>query len=147
MIEKAYKANRYKLYNGNIPNANKRPNDIDYIEKMYNEISFLMSSFGYPLENLSFAKKNNKLFKTSRRGIEALGNYFADKFDLLEGSQIDISKRCSLDKYNQMREELINSGDLQNINDVYILNKNSLFSVWTNAYNRNWYFKDFFQSF
>ena len=133
LIEKAYKANRYKLHNGNIPNANKRPNDIDYIEKIYNEISFLMSSFGYPLENLSFAKKNNKLFKTSRRGIEALGNYFADKFDLLEGSQIDISKRCSLDKYNQMREELINSGDLQNVNDIYILNKTISFKTPSGA--------------
>ena len=40
LIEKAYKANRYKLNNGNIPNTNKRPNDIDYIEKIYNEISF-----------------------------------------------------------------------------------------------------------
>ena len=92
-----------------------------------------MSSFGYPLENLSFAKKNNKVFRTSRRGIEALGNYFADKFDLLEGSQIDISKRCSLDKYNQMREELINSGDLQNVNDIYILNKTISFKTPSGA--------------
>ena len=36
---------------------------------------------------------------------------------------IDISKKCSLDKYNQMRDELINSGDLQNVNEIYILNK------------------------
>ena len=133
LIEKAYKANRYKLHNGNIPKANKRPNDIDYIEKIYNEISFLMSSFGYSIENLSSAKKNNRLFKTSIRGVEATGNYFADKFDLLEGSRIDISKKCYLDKYNQLRQELINSGDIQKINGIYILKKNISFKTPSGA--------------
>ena len=133
LIEKAHKANRYKLHNGNIPDTNKRPNDINYIKKIYNEISFLMSSFGYPIENLNFAKENNKLFKTTRRGIEALGNYFADKFDLLEGSQVDITKICNLDKYNQMREELIKTGDLQKNNELYILKKTISFKTPSGA--------------
>lgn len=133
LIEKAHKVNRYNLHNEIIPKVNKRINDVYYIEKIYNEISFMMSSFGYPLENLSCSKKNNKVFKTSRRGIEALGNYFADKFDLLEGSQIDVAKKCGLDKYNQLRDELINSGDLQKVNDMYILKKTISFKTPSGA--------------
>ena len=46
MIEKAYKANRYKLHNGNIPNANKRHrgNPLDVISlledgRFFNDLS------------------------------------------------------------------------------------------------------------
>lgn len=132
LIRKANSVNRYKLHNEVIPNANKQSTDADYIEKIYKEISFLMETFGYPLENLS-SKKNNKLFKTTRRGIEAIGNYYADKFDLLEGSNIDISKKCNLDKYNQMRNELIDSGNLQQIDNAFILKKTLSFKTPSGA--------------
>lgn len=44
-----------------------------------------------------------------------------------------LQKKCGLDKYNQLREELINSGDLQNVNDVYILNKTISFKTPSGA--------------
>lgn len=48
-------------------------------------------------------------------------NYNGDKFEVLEDSQIDFSKPANHEKYNDLRHDLIKSGDILNINGKYIL--------------------------
>ncbi|MCQ4987212.1 hypothetical protein NE611_16885, partial [Anaerostipes caccae] len=49
---------------------------------------------------------------TTRNGVKAFGAYDGDHFEVLEGSQLDFSRRVKLEKYNAQREKLLNDGDI-----------------------------------
>lgn len=133
LIEKAYEAKRYKLHNEKIPKVNKNTSDIVYIEQVYKEISFVMASFGYQLINSAESQQKTTLFKTARRGVEARGYYYGDRFDVLEGSVIDFSKSSKLEKYNEMRNELLTNGDIELEGKKYILRKTISFKTPSGA--------------
>ena len=70
------------------------------------------------------AKRNNdnrEVFHTTRNGILAYGVYDGDKFQVLQGSQINMSKLTNLEKYNKQRTELQSNGDIKSENGIYIL--------------------------
>lgn len=52
------------------------------------------------------------------------GAYNGEKFHVFEGSQISVDKRANLEKYNDMRSELISKGDIELRDGVYILKVN-----------------------
>ena len=51
----------------------------------------------------------------------AFGMYDGEKFDVLEGSQVNIDKPAHLQRYNHQREELLSQQSIVNVEGKYIL--------------------------
>lgn len=58
---------------------------------------------------------------TTRNGITAFGIYDGEKFDVLEGSQINVDKPAHLQRYNRQRKELLSQQSIINVDGKYIL--------------------------
>lgn len=61
------------------------------------------------------------ILHTTRNGITAFGTYDGEKFDVLEGSQINIDKSAHLQRYNRQRKELLSQQSIVNVDGKYIL--------------------------
>ena len=120
-IIKAHESNRYNVENTVKPKYEIDEYDMPLIEEAYDEIQFIMATLGYKMDNAKVNLDNKEIFRTSRRGIIASGIYNGDKFQVLEGSQINLEKPSHLPKYNKLREELSNRGDIIKEGGKYIL--------------------------
>lgn len=105
-IQKAIDANRYDMDNKAVPKYKISEYDMPLIEEIYEEIEFIMGVLGYRM-NDSSAQNSQAAFTTSRRGIIAKGSYTGDQFDLLVGSEIDMSKPVHIESYNSKRQEYL----------------------------------------
>lgn len=77
---------------------------------------------------------NIKIFKTKRRGIIGLGVYSSDKFELLEGSEIDMNNIPNNETYKRQRNEFLNTGVIiKNNEGKYILTKTLEFKTPSGA--------------
>ena len=120
-IMKAHKSNRYKVENSVKPKYEIDEYDLPSIEEVYEEIQFIMATQGYKLDNARASLKESAVFHTTRNGIKAYGVYDGDKFQVLEGSEINFTKPANLEKYNKQRKELFEKGDIIQRSDKYIL--------------------------
>ena len=80
-----------------------------------------MATLGYKMDDAKQYNDNREIFHTTRNGILAYGVYMGDKFQVLEGSQINLAKSATLEKYNKQRAELQASGDIVMQNGSNIL--------------------------
>jgi len=132
-IKKANEANRYNILNSSIPKNKIKNWDYYDIEEYYNEIEFLLSTLGYKMTSLS-ENTNIKIFKTKRRGIIGLGVYSSDKFELLEGLEIDMNNIPNNETYKRQRNEFLNTGVIiKNNEGKYILTKTLEFKTPSGA--------------
>lgn len=121
-INKATDARRYKVENTVNPKYEIDEYDLPLIEEVYEEIRFIMATQGYKMESSENSINEANTLHTTRNGVKAFGAYDGDHFEVLEGSQIDFSRRVKLEKYNAQREKLLNDGDIiADKNGVYIL--------------------------
>ena len=121
-INKATDAKRYKVENTVNPKYEIDEYDLPLIEEVYEEIQFIMATQGYKMESSENSINEANTLHTTRNGVKAFGAYDGDHFEVLEGSQIDFSRRVKLEKYNAQREKLFNDGDIiADKNGVYIL--------------------------
>ena len=120
-IMKAHESNRYKVENSVKPKYEIDEYDLPSIEEMYEEIQFIMATQGYKMDNAKMSMNEADIFQTSRKGIIARGVYGGDKFQVLEGSEINLEKPVHLEKYNRQRKELYEKGDIVKQGDKYIL--------------------------
>lgn len=120
-IIKAYESKRYKVENSVRPKYEIDEYDLPSIEEVYDEIQFVMATLGYKMNDAKQNNDNREIFHTTRNGILAYGVYDGDKFQVLEGSQINIAKPANLEKYNRQRLELKANGDIITKNGIYIL--------------------------
>lgn len=121
-INKATDAKRYKVENTVNPKYEIDEYDLPLIEELYEEIRFIMATQGYKMESSENSINEANTLHTTRNGVKAFGAYDGDHFEVLEGSQIDFSRRVKLEKYNAQREKLLNDGDIiADKNGVYIL--------------------------
>lgn len=120
-IMKAHESNRYKVENSVKPKYEIDEYDLPSIEEVYEEIQFIMATQGYKMDNAKMSMNEADIFQTSRKGIIARGVYGGDKFQVLEGSEINIEKPVHLEKYNRQRKELYEKGDIVKHGDQYIL--------------------------
>lgn len=111
-IEQATESRHYTVENKVDPRYEIDQYQKPTVEQIYEEIAFVMGTFGYQIEDKEDALKDVKLFFTSRRGVKARGVYRGDTFDVLDGSPVDLDKKPNLGRYDKMREELLTSGDL-----------------------------------
>ena len=120
-IMKAHESNRYKVENSVKPKYEIDEYDLPSIEEMYEEIQFIMATQGYKMDNAKMSMNEADIFQTSRKGIIARGVYGGDKFQVLEGSEINLEKPVHLEKYNRQRKELYEKGDIVKQGDKYVL--------------------------
>lgn len=120
-ILKAHESKRYKVENSVSPKYEIDEYDLPSIEEVYNEIQFIMATLGYKMDDAKQYNDNREIFHTTRNGILAYGVYMGDKFQVLEGSQINLAKSATLEKYNKQRAELQASGDIVMQNGSNIL--------------------------
>ena len=120
-IMKAHESNRYKVENSVKPKYEIDEYDLPSIEEMYEEIQFIMATQGYKMDNAKMSMNEADIFQTSRKGIIARGVYGGDKFQVLEGSEINFEKPVHLEKYNRQRKELYEKGDIVKQGDKYVL--------------------------
>lgn len=120
-ILKAHESKRYKVENSVSPKYEIDEYDLPSIEEVYDEIQFIMATLGYKMDDAKQYNDNREIFHTTRNGILAYGVYMGDKFQVLEGSQINLAKSATLEKYNKQRTELQASGDIVMQNGSNIL--------------------------
>ncbi len=120
-IIKAQESKRYKVENTVVPKYEIDEYDMASVEEIYDEIQFIMGTQGYKMDNVK-SSTSSDIFHTTRNGISALGIYDGEKFQVLEGSQININKPVYLARYNKQRAELLASGEISQVDGKYFLN-------------------------
>ena len=120
-IIKAQESKRYKVENTVVPKYEIDEYDMASVEEIYDEIQFIMGTQGYKMDNVK-SSTSSDIFHTTRNGISALGIYDGEKFQVLEGSQININKPLHLARYNKQRAELLASGEISQVDGKYFLN-------------------------
>lgn len=120
-IIKAQESKRYKVENTVVPKYEIDEYDMASEEEIYDEIQFIMGTQGYKMDNVK-SSTSSDIFHTTRNGISALGIYDGEKFQVLEGSQININKPVHLARYNKQRAELLASGEISQVDGKYFLN-------------------------
>ena len=119
-IIKARESKRYKVENAVNPKYEIDEYDLASIEEIYEEIQFIMATQGYSLDNTEDSN-NPAILHTTRNGINGLGVYSGDKFDVIAGSEVDMNKTVIITKYNKMRQELLTNGGIISDGDKYTL--------------------------
>ena len=121
-INKAYESKRYKVENSVNPKYEIDEYDLPLIEEVYEEIQFIMGTQGYKIDDSKTSLDEAAVLHTTRNGIEAFGIYDGEKFEVLEGSRVNIDKKVHLERYNKQRNELLENGTISQIDGKYILN-------------------------
>ena len=112
-IGKAHDAKRYKVENSVNPKYEIDEYDLPLIEEVYEEIKFIMAAQGYKMENAKNTVNEANTLHTTRNGITAFGVYDGEKFDVLEGSEINLAKKVINNSYNKHRQELLDSENIE----------------------------------
>lgn len=120
-IRKTHESNRYKVENAVKPKYEIDEYDLPSIEDVYEEIQFIMATQGYKMDNAKENIGSAEIFHTTRLGIAAYGVYSGDKFQVLEGSEINMKKEVHLEKYNKQRKMLFEREDIVEEGERYIL--------------------------
>ena len=121
-IMKAQESKRYKVENTVVPKYEIDEYDLASVEEIYDEIQLIMGTQGYKMDDSKTSLDETAVLHTTRNGIEAFGIYDGEKFEVLEGSQVNIDKKVSLERYNKQRTELLENGSITKIDGKYILN-------------------------
>ena len=123
-IKKAFESKRYEVSNQNTPKYKINFFSKSTIEEIYEEIQFIMATQGYKMDNAKEEVNKSNLLYATRKGVSATGLYSGEKFQVLEGSQINMDFPAYNDKYNKQREELLKKKDIVKEGDKYILKVN-----------------------
>ena len=131
-IERAAESKRYNVVNTVNPKYAIDEYDLPLIEEVYEEIKFIMATQGYKLENAQSLNEANVLH-TTKNGVQAFGIYNGEKFEVLEGSDVDMSRRCHADKMELQRQTAIANGAILSVGDKYKLTVSVSFSSPSSA--------------
>lgn len=132
-INMVHNAKRYKVENSINPKYEIDEYDLPLIEEVYEEIKFIMATQGYKLENSIANLNESNTVHTTRNGILAFGVYNGDKFEVLEGSEIDISRKCNSAAIQKQRQNAIDSGNIVCIDGKHKLLVSIFFSSPSSA--------------
>ncbi|MBR2455141.1 MAG: GIY-YIG nuclease family protein [Clostridia bacterium] len=121
-IMRAQESKRYKVENTVVPKYEIDEYDLASVEEIYDEIQFIMGTQGYKMDDSKTSLDEAAVLHTTRNGIEAFGIYDGEKFEVLEGSQVNIDKKVNLERYNKQRTELLENGSITKNDGKYILN-------------------------
>lgn len=134
-IIKAQESKRYKVENNIVPKYEIDEYDLAAVEEIYEEIQFIMATQGYKMNDAKSTLNEADILHTTRNGITAFGVYSGEKFEVLDGSQINMYKPSHLQRYNRQREELISQQSIVNVDGKYILKVTVEFDTPSGASN------------
>ncbi len=134
-IMKAQESKRYKVENTVVPKYEIDEYDLASVEEIYDEIQFIMGTQGYKMDDAKTSLDEAAVLHTTRNGIEAFGIYDGEKFEVLEGSQVNIDKDVKLERYNKQRADLLENGSITKVDGKYILNAILTFNTPSGASN------------
>lgn len=132
-IKKATESRRYKVENAVNPKFEIDEYDLPLIEEVYEEIKFIMATQGYKLENSKTSLNEGHILHTIRNGIEAYGVYDGEKFEVLEGSEVDMSRKCHSDNVEKQRQTAIQNGNISLVDGKHRLNVSVSFTSPSSA--------------
>lgn len=134
-IIKAQESKRYKVENNVVPKYEIDEYDLAVVEEIYDEIQFIMATQGYKMNDAKSTLNEADILHTTRNGITAYGVYNGEKFEVLDGSQINMNKPVHLQRYNRQREDLISQQSIINVDGKYILKVTVEFDTPSGASN------------
>lgn len=120
-IGKAHYSKRYKVENSVNPKYEIDEYDLPLIEEVYEEIQFIMATQGYKMDNSKTALNEANTLHTTRNGITALGIYDGEHFEVLEGSEIDMNRKCHSATLEKQRQTALAGGNIVCVDGKYKL--------------------------
>ena len=132
-INKATESKRYKVENTVNPKYEIDEYDLPLIEEVYEEIKFIMATQGYKMDNSKSTLNEANTLHTTRNGVQAFGVYDGEKFEVLEGSEIDMSRKCHSYNIEKQRQTAIKNGNIVDIGGKYKLNVSVSFTSPSSA--------------
>ena len=132
-IGKAHDAKRYKVENSVNPKYEIDEYDLPLIEEVYEEIQFIMATQGYKMDNSKVTLNEANTLHTTRNGITAFGVYDGENFEVLEGSEIDMNRKCHSATMEKQRQTALSNGDIICVDGKYKLNVSVSFTSPSSA--------------
>ncbi len=120
-IGKAHDAKRYKVENSVNPKYEIDEYDLPLIEEVYEEIQFIMATQGYKMDNSKVTLNETNTLHTTRNGITAFGVYDGENFEVLEGSEIDMNRKCHSATMEKQRQTALANGNIVCVDGKYKL--------------------------
>ena len=120
-IGKAHDAKRYKVENSVNPKYEIDEYDLPLIEEVYEEIQFIMATQGYKMDNSKVTLNEANTLHTTRNGITAFGVYDSENFEVLEGSEIDMNRKCHSATMEKQRQTALANGNIVSVDGKYKL--------------------------
>ena len=120
-IGKAHDAKRYKVENSVNPKYEIDEYDLPLIEEVYEEIQFIMATQGYKMDNSKVTLNEANTLHTTRNGITAFGVYDGESFEVLEGSEIDMNRKCHSATMEKQRQTALANGNIVFVDGKYKL--------------------------
>ena len=120
-IGKAHDAKRYKVENSVNPKYEIDEYDLPLIEEVYEEIQFIMATQGYKMDNSKVTLNEANTLHTTRNGITAFGVYDGEHFEVLEGSEIDMNRKCHSATMEKQRQTALANGNIVSVDGKYKL--------------------------
>jgi hypothetical protein len=120
-IGKAHESKRYKVENSVNPKYEIDEYDLPLIEEVYEEIQFIMATQGYKMDNSKVTLNEANTLHTTRNGIIAFGVYDGENFEVLEGSEIDMNRKCHSATMEKQRQTALANGNIVCANGKYKL--------------------------
>ena len=120
-IAKAHDSKRYKVENSVNPKYEIDEYDLPLIEEVYEEIQFIMATQGYKMDNTKVTLNEANTLHTTRNGILAFGVYDGEHFEVLEGSEIDMNRKCHSATMEKQRQTALANGNIVCVDEKYKL--------------------------
>ena len=120
-IGKAHDSKRYKVENSVNPKYEIDEYDLPLIEEVYEEIQFIMATQGYKMDNSKVTLNEANTLHTTRNGITAFGVYDGEHFEVLEGSEIDMNRKCHSATMEKQRQTALANGNIVCVDEKYKL--------------------------
>ena len=120
-IGKAHDSKRYKVENSVNPKYEIDEYDLPLIEEVYEEIQFIMATQGYKMDNTKVTLNEANTLHTTRNGILAFGVYDGEHFEVLEGSEIDMNRKCHSATMEKQRQTALANGNIVCVDEKYKL--------------------------
>ena len=127
-IAKAHDSKRYKVENSVNPKYEIDEYDLPLIEEVYEEIQFIMAAQGYKMDNTKVTLNEANTLHTTRNGIVAFGVYDGEKFEVLEGSEIDMNRKGHSPTMEKQRQTALANGNIVCVDGKYKLTVSLSFS-------------------
>lgn len=132
-IGKAHDSKRYKVENSVNPKYEIDEYDLPLIEEVYEEIQFIMATQGYKMDNTKTTLNEANTLHTTRNGITAFGVYDGENFEVLEGSEIDMNRKCHSATMETQRQTALSNDDIVCVDGKYKLNVSVSFTSPSSA--------------